>query len=57
MLVEEEGELIAVAPLAVREDGMLELVGARDLFEPADFVYRDAAALAALSRNVAGGRA
>src|SRR5439155_22751747 len=41
------GALSAVRPL-VRRDGMLGLVGARDLYEPADFAYVDGEALAEL---------
>ena len=41
----------------MREDGALELGGAGDLFEPADFAYRDSASLAVLSRKVAALRA
>ena len=44
VLVERDGELVAVAPLIAKE-GLLELVGARDLYEPADFAYVDEEAL------------
>ena len=52
VVLEREGQLAAVAPLIVRGD-TLELVGARNLYEPADFAYVDLEALAALAREVA----
>lgn len=51
VVVERDGELAAVAPL-VAKDGVLELVGARDLYEPADFAYRDEESLASLAREL-----
>ena len=52
VLLEEDGEIVAVAPLSGRA-GVLELLGARELFEPGDFLYRDETALEELARNVA----
>jgi CelD/BcsL family acetyltransferase involved in cellulose biosynthesis len=53
-VVAQQGEeLLAAAPMVVRDDGALELVGARELNEPADFAYRDEAALASLVRELA----
>jgi CelD/BcsL family acetyltransferase involved in cellulose biosynthesis len=48
VLVERDGVLAAVAPLVPR-GGVLELVGARDLYEPADFAYLDEEALSSLA--------
>ncbi len=53
VLAEQGDELLAAAPMVVREDGALELVGARELHEPADFAYRDEAALESLVRELA----
>jgi CelD/BcsL family acetyltransferase involved in cellulose biosynthesis len=44
VLLEEGGDVLAVAPLSAR-GGALELLGARDLFEPGDFLYRNEQAL------------
>jgi hypothetical protein len=52
VLLEEDGEIVAVAPLTGRT-GALELLGARDLFEPGDFLYRDEAALEELAARLA----
>ena len=52
VLLEEEGEIVAAAPLTDRA-GTLELLGARDLFEPGDFLYRDEAALEELAARLA----
>jgi CelD/BcsL family acetyltransferase involved in cellulose biosynthesis len=53
IVVAEQGDqLLAVAPMVVREEGALELVGARELNEPADFAYRDEAALDHLVREL-----
>jgi CelD/BcsL family acetyltransferase involved in cellulose biosynthesis len=50
--LEERGEIVAVAPLTGRA-GVLELLGARDLYEPGDFLYRDEVALDELAGHVA----
>jgi CelD/BcsL family acetyltransferase involved in cellulose biosynthesis len=52
VLAEEDGDLVAAAPLHYR-DGVLELLGASDLYEPGDLAYRDEAALGALVSSVA----
>jgi CelD/BcsL family acetyltransferase involved in cellulose biosynthesis len=51
VIVEHDGELAAVAPL-IAKSGSLELVGARDLYEPADFAYLDEDALGSLAREL-----
>lgn len=51
VLVERDGELAAVAPL-VPKKSVLELVGAKDLYEPADFAYRDEEALLSLAQEL-----
>ncbi len=51
VVVESDGALAAVAPL-VEKDGVLELVGAKDLYEPADFAYRDEDALLSLAQEL-----
>jgi CelD/BcsL family acetyltransferase involved in cellulose biosynthesis len=51
VVVDRDRELAAVAPL-VAKGGVLELVGARDLYEPGDFAYRDADALASLAAEL-----
>ena len=50
-----DGELEAIAPLAVRRTGIdrLELMGGEELSEPGDFVYRDRDALGRLAGGVA----
>jgi CelD/BcsL family acetyltransferase involved in cellulose biosynthesis len=52
VVVEDDEAIIAVAPLSERA-GALELLGARELFEPGDFLYRDEKALDELARQVA----
>ena len=44
-------DLRAVAPMA-RRAGALELLGARDLYEPGDFIYADEEALEELTREL-----
>jgi CelD/BcsL family acetyltransferase involved in cellulose biosynthesis len=51
VVIERDGELAAAAPLAARGRA-LELVGVRDLYEPADFAYLDQEALDALAREL-----
>ncbi|HEY7149488.1 MAG TPA: hypothetical protein VH420_08585, partial [Gaiellaceae bacterium] len=51
VLVERGRELAAVAPLALQA-GALELVGARELYEPADFAYLDEPALGSLATEL-----
>ena len=51
VVVERDGQLAAVAPLVPKE-GVLELVGARDLYEPADFAYCDEEALGSLAAEL-----
>jgi CelD/BcsL family acetyltransferase involved in cellulose biosynthesis len=51
--LEDGGDVIAVAPLSAR-GGALELLGARDLFEPGDFLYRDEQALEELVAALIG---
>jgi CelD/BcsL family acetyltransferase involved in cellulose biosynthesis len=55
VVVRDRGRTTAIAPL-VRTRGplpRLEALGVRELFEPMDFLYADAAALAALSDRLA----
>jgi CelD/BcsL family acetyltransferase involved in cellulose biosynthesis len=53
-VVEEGAEIAAIAPLAVRRNGVtrLGLVGVDELSEPGDLVYRDASALDRLADSV-----
>ena len=51
VLVDRGGELAAVAPLVPKE-GVLELVGAKDLYEPAEFAYRDEEAVLSLAQEL-----
>jgi CelD/BcsL family acetyltransferase involved in cellulose biosynthesis len=55
-VVEDGSEVVAIAPLAARRDGVtrLGLAGVDELSEPGDFVFRDAAALEQLASQVAG---
>jgi CelD/BcsL family acetyltransferase involved in cellulose biosynthesis len=54
-VVEDGAEVVAIAPLAARRDGVMRLglAGVDELSEPGDFVYRDAAALERLASGVA----
>ena len=54
-VVEDASEVVAIAPLAARRDGVtrLGLAGVDELSEPGDFVYRDGAALERLASGVA----
>jgi hypothetical protein len=50
--LEEGGNMVAAAPLSARA-GVLELLGARDLYEPGDFLYRDETVLDELAARLA----
>jgi Acetyltransferase (GNAT) domain len=54
-VVEDGSEVVAIAPLAARRDGVtrLGLAGVDELSEPGDFVCRDAGALRRLASGVA----
>ena len=53
VVLEKGADVVAVAPLSARA-GALELLGARDLFEPGDFLYRDEQAVEELVAGVVG---
>lgn len=54
VVVEQEGEIIALAPLAHRPGlrGQLELLGLHQIYEPTDFLYRNFDALDELARAI-----
>lgn len=54
VVVEKDGELIALAPLAHRPGvrGQLKLLGLYEIYEPTDFLYRDLDALVRLAYGI-----
>lgn len=54
VVVEEDGAVVAAAPLVAGAGGRLELLGGDALPEPGDLAARDATALGVLARGVVG---